>query len=86
MFGRLFGGRRSSSAGNEAEQVRRIEAKRRSAAEATRHWITLLRDLENSGESGKSTYESYYRAYLQAREQEKRVELELFNMRQGLTE
>lgn len=85
VFGRLFGGSRTPSAREEREQLRRVEEKRRSAAEATRQWLTLLRELENNGESGRSTYESYYQAYLQAREQEKRVELELFNLRQGLS-
>ena len=66
------------------QDIRRVEEKRRAAAEVTQQWLTLLRDLEQNGESSKATYDTYYAAYLQAREQERRAELELFNSRQGL--
>lgn len=84
LLGRLLGGRQDSGRHISDQQIRRVEEKRRAAADATQQWLTLLRDLESKGESGHSTYETYYRAYLQAREQEKRVDLELFNLRQGL--
>jgi hypothetical protein len=40
--------------------------------------------MEHAGQSGEAKYESYYRAYLQAKQHQKRVDLELFNYRQGL--
>jgi hypothetical protein len=40
--------------------------------------------MERNGESGTAQYESYFQAYLQARQQEKAVDLELFNRRRGL--
>lgn len=62
----------------------RLEEKRRSLAAATQQWLSLLRDMERSGESSEPRYETYFRAYVEAKQQEKRAELELFNMRQGL--
>ena len=82
---RLFGG--GDRPGSEAaahEQVRKVEEKRKAAAEATRGWVSLLREMEHNGESSLPRYETYYTAYLQSREQEKRIDLELFNLRQGL--
>jgi hypothetical protein len=82
---RLLGGRdRAGSDAETREQVRRAEEKRRAAAEATRGWVSLLREMEHNGESSLPRYETYYTAYLQSREQEKRIDLELFNLRQGL--
>jgi hypothetical protein len=40
--------------------------------------------MEHNGESGDSRYESYYTAYLQARDQQKRIDLQVFNVRSGL--
>lgn len=62
----------------------RLEEKRRSLAAATEQWLSLLRDMERNGESGEARYDTYFKAYVDARQQEKRVDLELFNMRQGL--
>lgn len=80
---RLFGARRSPPIDRSAA-IHRLEEKRRSAAAATEQWLTLLREMEHNGESDQPGYETYYRAYLQAREQEKRAEIEVFNLRQGL--
>jgi len=67
-------------------RYRRVEEKRRCLALATQQWLSLIRDMECSGETGDARYETYYRAYLQARDHEKRTDLELFNLRQGLSE
>lgn len=75
--------RRGDDPGNE---LARLEEKQRSAAQATEHWLTLLREMEHNGESADPRYETYYQAYLQAREQQKRIDLQLFNMRRGLVE
>jgi hypothetical protein len=84
-LGRLLGARdRSSNEAATREQIRKAEEKRKAAAEATRGWVSLLRDMEHNGESSLPRYETYYSAYLQSREQEKRIDLELFNLRQGL--
>jgi hypothetical protein len=45
------------------------------------HWLSILRDMEQQGQSGELSYERYYQAYLDARQQEKDVELVLFNLR-----
>ncbi|HCG02820.1 MAG TPA: hypothetical protein DEV93_20035 [Chloroflexi bacterium] len=68
-----------------SEQTLRAEEKMHGASDAIEQWLSLLRELERDGESGDARYDTYYRAYLQAREQEKRAELELFNLQQGLT-
>jgi hypothetical protein len=85
VLSRLFGGRdRAPSGAISRERIRKAEEKRRAAADATREWVALLREMETTGESSSPQYESYYSAYLQSREQEKRIDLELFNLRQGL--
>jgi hypothetical protein len=40
--------------------------------------------MERNGESSRPQYERYYQAYLQAKQQEKEVDLQLFNHRRGL--
>lgn len=74
-------GRRSE---DPRDALQRLEEKQRSAARATEHWLSLLREMEHNGESGDSRYESYYTAYLQARDQQKRIDLQVFNVRSGL--
>jgi hypothetical protein len=71
--------------GPDHRRRERLEEKRRALAAATEQWVTLLREMERDGETGDSRYESYYQAYLQARQQENRADLELFNLRQGLS-
>jgi hypothetical protein len=39
--------------------------------------------MERNGESGEARYDLYFQAYLQAKQQQKRVDLELFNLKQG---
>lgn len=62
----------------------RVEERRESLARAAQEWKSLLREMEHAGQSSEARYESYYRAYLQAREKEKRADLELFNIKQRL--
>ena len=77
---RLFGGRHE-----DAGEYQRLEARLRTLAEAREQWLALLRDMERQGETADARYETYYQAYVKARQQEKRVDLELFNLRKGLT-
>lgn len=78
---RLFSSRNTDSTD---DRTRRAEEKLRAASEAIDQWLSLLRELEQTGESDSARYDTYYRAYLQAREQEKRAELELFNLQHEL--
>ena len=83
--GRLSGlfGRRS---GNPSDsELRRLEEKYKTAAAATQQWLSLLREMERNGETDEGRYEQYYGAYLQAKQLEKRIDLDLFNLREGLT-
>ena len=83
--GRLSGLlRRRPGSASDAE-FRRVEEKYRTAVEATQQWLSLLREMERNGETNEGRYEQYYNAYLQAKQQEKRSDLELFNLREGLT-
>lgn len=66
-------------------ELRRVEEKYRAAVDATQQWLALLREMERNGETNESRYEQYYSAYLQAKQLEKRTDLELFNLREGLT-
>lgn len=66
-------------------ELRRLKEKHDSLSRATEEWLTLLREMERNGESGGAQYERYYQAYQQAKHQQKVVDLELFNHRQGLT-
>lgn len=61
--------------------VRRIEERRRGLAAATEEWLSLLREMEQAGQTGDAKYEAYYQAYLRAKQQQKRADLELFNLR-----
>lgn len=63
------------------DEVRRLEEKRRALKNATDGWLSLLRDMEQQGQSGDAAYDRYYRAYLDAKRQEKQVELHLYNLR-----
>lgn len=65
-------------------EVHRLEDKYRASVQATEQWRSLLREMEASGESSDPRYERYFRAYIDAQQQEKRIDLELFNLRQGL--
>jgi len=79
-------GRRATKRSEEdLPRYYRVEEKRRCLAQATQQWLSLLRELECNGETGDGRYETYYQAYLQARDHEKRADLELFNLRQGLS-
>lgn len=69
-----------------AREVTRLEEKRRGLAQATEQWLSLLHDMERSGESGDPRYETYFKAYVEAKRQEKRADLELFNLRRGLVD
>jgi hypothetical protein len=40
--------------------------------------------MERAGQTADPRYDAYFQAYLQARQQEKRAELDLFNVRRGL--
>lgn len=62
-------------------EIRRLEEKRMALRKATDEWLSLLRDMEQQGQSGEGAYERYYAAYLSAKRQQKDVELTLFNMR-----
>ncbi|HLJ68188.1 MAG TPA: hypothetical protein VKX16_12595 [Chloroflexota bacterium] len=67
------------------ESLERLEARREAHSRAKEQWLSVLRDMERDGQTGEARYESYYRAYMTAKQQEKRAELELFNLRQGLS-
>lgn len=69
----------------DTREVQRIEERHRSLADATQQWLSLLREMEHAGQSGDARYETYYQAYLRAKEQQKQVDLELFNQRHGLS-
>ena len=80
---RLLGGANGDSADRQFD---RLEQKCRVLERATRDWLTLLREMEQSGETNDPRYETYYRAYLEAKRQEDHAQLQLFNLRRGLTE
>lgn len=67
-----------------ATELQRLEEKHRAAVAAAQQWLTLLREMERNGETSEGRYEQYFSAYLQAKQLEKRFDLELFNLRQGL--
>ncbi|GAC1323241.1 MAG: hypothetical protein NVS2B16_04110 [Chloroflexota bacterium] len=48
---------------------------------AADHWTSLLRDLEQQGQTADASYERYFRAFLDAKQQVKRTEMDLFNVR-----
>jgi len=71
--------------GPTMRDVQRIEEKHRAAHEATERWLSLLREMEHAGQSSDARYDTYYQAYLRAKQQQKHIDLELFNLRQGLS-
>jgi hypothetical protein len=64
--------------------VEQLEERRELLAHVTEDWLSLLREMESNGETSDPRYDRYFQAYLEARAQVNRVELELFNRRQGL--
>ncbi len=77
--------RRDQDAGREERaEVRRLQERQENAERATQEWLSLLREMERNGETASTQYDRYYRAYLQAKQQQKSVDLELFNRRRGL--
>jgi hypothetical protein len=83
--GRLSGLLRRRSGARSNSELRRLEEKYRTAADATQQWLALLREMDRNGETNEGRYQQYYQAYLQAKQLEKRIDLELFNLREGLT-
>jgi hypothetical protein len=69
---------------NEGRELRRLRERHESLKRATEEWLSILREMEHNGETGTAQYERYFQAYLQARQQEKAVDLQLFNHRRGL--
>lgn len=81
FLAKLFaGGDRRGVAG-----VRDIEERRRGLHRATEQWVSLLRSMEAEGQTADPRYETYYQAYLRAKEQEKQADLAAFNARQGFS-
>ena len=76
-----LGRTRGADAGADCD---RLEQRQRSLTEASEKWHSLLREMELNGESARPQYERYYGAYIEARQVEKRADLELFNLRHGL--
>lgn len=62
-------------------EARRLEEKHLALKKATDEWLSLLRDMEQQGQSTDLNYDRYYNAYLDAKRQQKQVELVLFNLR-----
>jgi hypothetical protein len=83
--GRLSGLQRRRPHGRSDSEFRRLKEKYKTASEATQQWLSLLREMERNGDTNEGSYEQYYHAYLQAKQLEKRTDLELFNLREGLT-
>jgi hypothetical protein len=73
--------RRAPARGAEIE---RLEERRQTLSRATQDWLSLLHEMEANGETSDPRYQRYFSAYVEAREQEKRADLELFNVRRGL--
>jgi hypothetical protein len=69
---------------DEEREMRRLRERHASLQRATDEWLSLLKEMELNGESGGSQYDRYYQAYLQAKQQQKDVDLQLFNRRSGL--
>lgn len=78
--------RRNGSKRSLDSESRRLEEKLRGLTNAAEQWMSLLREMERNGESGGGEYERYFQAYIEAKQQEKRVDLELFNVRHGLVD
>ncbi|GEM_PF-3234830 len=63
------------------DEIRRLEEKQQALRRATDQWLSLLREMEEQGESGDAAYDRYYRAYLGAKKQQQNMEMVLFNLR-----
>ena len=68
---------------SDSRRLRQAEARHRSLAQAEEQWLSVLREMEQNGESSESKYERYYQAYTRIKQQQKELELELFNLRNG---
>lgn len=66
--------------------MRRLEERYRALGHATQEWLSLLREMEGNGETADPRYGRYFSAYMEAKQQEKRADLELFNLRKGLVQ
>lgn len=66
-------------------ELRQLEEKHQNLEAALEKWDSLLREMEYAGQSGQAQYQAYYKAYLTAKQQYKRSDLELFNLRRGLS-
>lgn len=69
----------------DAQDYQRVQDRYATVSAAVNQWLSLLREMEHSGQSSGARYESYFQAYLRAKEDLKRIDLELFNLRQGLS-
>ncbi len=81
LLRRLFSRLGRNEVTTDDDDVRRLEEKQRSLQRATEQWLSLLREMEQEGESNELNYDRYYQAYLDAKRQQKHVEMLLFNMR-----
>ncbi|HEV3309728.1 MAG TPA: hypothetical protein VG815_04340 [Chloroflexota bacterium] len=63
------------------QRYQRLQERRTALQKATDEWLSLLQEMEEHGESEQAAYERYHKAYLDAKHQQKEVELELFNLR-----
>lgn len=84
LIERLTGSLRRTNGGSR--DMLRLAEKQRALSAATEQWLSLLRDMEHEGQSSDPRYETYYRAYLDAKRQEERAGLDLFNLRRGLVD
>lgn len=73
-----------SQSGSDPRELRRLSERQESLSRAMEEWVSLLREMERNGESGGAEYDRYFQAYLRAKQQKKRADLELFNRRIGL--
>src|SRR5207302_1861981 len=85
LAGRLLGLFRAGDVTTGANHYDRIEERYRNLSQAADQWLTLLHEMEAAGQTSDPRYDAYYRAYLQAKLQQKRADLELFNLRQSLS-
>jgi hypothetical protein len=85
-FNHILGLRRQAASRSTRPRVGRLEDRREQLARAVDEWLSLLKDMEAAGECGGERYDRYYQAYLQALKQQKDIDLQLFNIRRGLTD
>lgn len=76
----LFSFRRTS----KQHEIRRIEEKQESMAAATEQWLGLLQDMQAAGQVDEERYQRYYQAYLRSKQEQKKVDLDLFNLRMNV--